>query len=64
MAIADFETVDHGSIVILTPTSVAARRWLNETAPDDAQWWGRGLVVEPRYLDGVLSAAVDAGFNL
>jgi hypothetical protein len=48
---------DHGSICLITPVGREAVDWLEATAPEDAQWWaGRSLVVEPRYVQGVLDA--------
>ena len=48
---------NHGSVCLITPVGREAVDWLEQTAPEDAQWWGRrSLVVEPRYVAGVLAA--------
>jgi len=64
----DFRIDDHGSIQLFVPLNQAARDWVTETAPEDAQWWraleGSALVVEPRYMEGVVQAAEAAGFNV
>lgn len=44
----------HGSVVILTPHTDAARVWMAEHLPEDAPRWGRGYVVEPRYVSAIL----------
>lgn len=41
-----------------------ARAWLHRTAPPDALWYGGRLAVEPRYLEYVIAAAVDAGLSI
>lgn len=46
---------DHDSIVLITPVGREAVDWIERTAPEDAQWWGRSLVVEPRYVQDVLN---------
>lgn len=60
---ADFSTANHGSIWLVHPQTIEAQRWLFETAPDEAQFLGSALIVEPRYVMGVLEAAEDAGFQ-
>ncbi len=48
---------NHGTICLVTGDTEQETNWLHTTAPDDALWWGvDALVVEPRYVDGVLSA--------
>lgn len=50
----DFTLVNHGSISVLTPNTSAAREWVEDHIPDDAQWWCGGVVVEPRYVGSIL----------
>lgn len=52
---------NHGSIILMRPLDDAARTWLRETAPEDAQFMGDALAIEPRYVEGVLEAFRDAG---
>jgi hypothetical protein len=47
---------NHGSILLVHGKNERSRAWLARTAPEGAQFWGRALVVEPRYLDSVLYA--------
>lgn len=60
----EFKLVDQGSIVLLQPLTVKAMEWIAETKPEDAQMWGTALVIEPRYVDGVVEAAQMAGFDV
>jgi hypothetical protein len=57
----DLRFENHGSLILVRPVSDAGEKWLQETAPDDAQFFGPALVVEPRYARGVYDAACDAG---
>jgi len=49
---------NHGSVVLLRPLTRLARRWLEEQT--DGTWWGGALVVEPRYVPGLLYALTEA----
>jgi hypothetical protein len=64
----DFRVDNHGSIALFVPLNQTARDWLTETAPEDAQWWraieGSAMVVEPRYVQGVIDAAQEAGLEV
>jgi hypothetical protein len=61
---AQAQLENHGSIWLLRPLDGAAREWLNETAPSDAQFFGDALVIEPRYVPGVIEAFTSAGGEL
>lgn len=50
----DFILADHGSIVVLTPTSDEAKEWTHTYISDAAQWFGNGFVVEHRYADDII----------
>ena len=60
----DFTLEDHGSIVLVRPLSDHFAQWLHKSAPEDAQFFGNALAVEPRYVEGFLEAAADAGWQL
>ncbi|MDE2262752.1 MAG: hypothetical protein KGL45_09530 [Gammaproteobacteria bacterium] len=51
----------HGSVYLLKPINDAARDWLRETAPEEAQFWGDALAIEPPYVTGIVQAFEDAG---
>lgn len=52
---------NHWSIVLAHPIDDATAQWLRETAPEDAQFWGNALVIEPRYVLGFVDAFEAAG---
>ena len=60
----DLRVENHGSLALVAPETEAGSAWLRETAPEDALFYGGALVVEPRYVDGVVAAAVDAGLGV
>ncbi len=53
----------HGSIVLLWPVSPPALAWLDQVyeGAEDAQRFGVGLVVEPRYLADLVREAIGQG---
>jgi hypothetical protein len=58
----DVDLSFHGSINLLTPETQRAEDWLAENVGDDeTQWWGRSVVVEPRYTDDIVAGMIDAG---
>jgi hypothetical protein len=60
-AVMKLRLENHGSIWLARPLDSAAVDWLNETAPDDASFFSMALAIEPRYVDGFLDAAIEAG---
>lgn len=60
----DIRVENHGSIVLLQPLTPEGRDWLEETTDPDATWYGGALVVEPRYVDPILSGARDDGLEV
>ncbi len=46
----DVHVTNHHSILLVLPLTDRAAKWISENVQDDAQWFGRSLVVEPRYL--------------
>lgn len=61
---SDVEVRHHGSIYLVVPHTQAARDWVDDHIPEDAQWWGGGFAVEPRYLDDILVGMDDAGLRV
>jgi hypothetical protein len=47
----------HGSVVLFHSLSDAGREWCSEHCPpgNDHQYFGRALVVEPRYVESLLA---------
>lgn len=53
---ADFTVAYHGSVCHVLPVSDWGTQHLHDIAQEDWQWWGKAVVVEPRYLQGFLDA--------
>jgi hypothetical protein len=60
----DFTFSNHGSICILTPVTEAARAWRADHLPEDAQMWGGGVVIEPRYVNDIIDGISEAGLSV
>jgi len=66
----DFKFIDHGSIWLVQPMNVDAADWLVEEsrtayqAGADWQFWGRSLVIEPRFIDNMLCLLDDEGWRV
>ena len=59
----DFDLYCDSSIAILTPLSEAANDWTAEHLPKPMRCAG-GIVIEPRYLEGILAGLTDDGLTL
>lgn len=54
-----------GTICLVRPKTVAGKDWLDETAPEDATFWGGALVLgHPRFIEGVMVAAHESGLSI
>lgn len=60
----DLSFTNHGSLFLVRGHTQAGQDWLNETAPEDAQFLGDAMAVEPRCVEGVVQAAEDAGLTV
>ena len=50
------------TIYLLTPLSRRAHAWIADHIPDDALWFGGGVVVEHRFADAILRGIAQSGF--
>jgi hypothetical protein len=57
----DFFVFNEGTIFLLTPLTDAACTWLDEHLPEDAQWFGNGVVVEHRYIADIVQGIFNDG---
>jgi hypothetical protein len=57
-------TGDGGSLFLVHPLSDAARQWIEENVQEDAQWFGRYLVVEHRYIRNLVTGMLEAGLEV
>lgn len=60
----DFLAADHGSIWLVQPITDAAKQWVADHIPSDAQWFGRGFVVEWRFIDDILCGIAADGLEV
>lgn len=60
----DLAVEHHGSVCLIRPYTQEGDAWLQRTAPDDAQFMGKAMAVEPRYIQGVIEAARAAGMKV
>jgi hypothetical protein len=60
----DVEVSCHGSIYIFTPLTPAAREWVAEFLPEDAQQWAGGTVVEHRFIAEIILGARRDGLSV
>jgi hypothetical protein len=60
----DFKFINAGSLYLLAPQTQAARRHLQRHTGPENQWWGGNLVVEPRYVRGLVEQLRDEGWSI
>jgi len=62
---ADFKWFNDGSIVVLTPQSDEAEAWLDDNVmTPETMRWGRGIVVELRYINDLITGITADGFTV
>lgn len=62
---ADVLVENHGSIFVFQPMTQAAWNWVNEyVVNEETQFWGGGLVVEPRYVLDLSAGMREAGLEV
>jgi len=55
---------NHGSIWLARPLTKAAYVWIAEHIPDDAQFFGKALVIEPRYVPPIVEGMQGDGLTV
>lgn len=60
----DFYVQNEGSIVLLFPNTSDAHAWIDARVDDTAQWFGRAVIVEPRYIADIVAGAQADGFTV
>lgn len=60
----DLRFENHGTVGLVRPLSQLGQHFLDTTHPEDAQFLGQAMAVEPRYVAGVIDAAVEAGLKM
>ena len=64
MAEVDFSVVDGGSVFLLIPENDEAKSWVSDYIGDDVQTFGRGVVVEHRYIADIVNGIINDGFTV
>lgn len=60
----DFSVSNHGSIFLLQPLTFAARAWIEEHVDPDHQEWAGGVVVEHRFIRGLVEGIAADGHTV
>lgn len=60
----DYTFENHGSIWLCRPRTTRALKHLRREVSSEATWFGPALVVEPRYLDGLVDGLRDNGWRV
>lgn len=61
---SDFSITNHGSILLLLPLTDAGNAWADEHLPDNAQMFGKSIVVEPRYIADIVDGIQADGLTV
>lgn len=61
---ADWSVQNHGTITLLIPLTPDAQLVADHDFQADAQRWGNGIAVEPRYLPPIIEDLIDRGFTV
>ena len=57
----DFICQNHGSLFLLIPCNDSANDWIEQNLSPDRLTFGRGVVVEPRYIGDIVRGAMADG---
>jgi len=60
----DVQFRNHGSIWLAQPLTAAAGDWIAEHIPEDAQYWGDAVVIEPRYVAAIAEGMANDGLEI
>lgn len=61
----DVVVANHGSVIMITPRTQAAREWVDENVGiEDWQWIGGAFACEPRMLGDLVNGMRDAGLGV
>jgi len=60
----DVTVENHGTVFLFNLLTDAARAWVEENVPDDAQYFGGALAVEPRYARDLAQGMIDDGMTV
>ena len=62
---SDVAIEDHGSVVMVRPTSDAAKEWVDENVQLESwQWHGGAFACDPRMVMDLVDGMADAGLEV
>jgi hypothetical protein len=61
---SDFICENHGSLFLLIPRTGPASTWIEENLPSDRLTFGKGVVIEPRYVWAILVGLQEDGLTV
>jgi hypothetical protein len=62
---ADVEVENHGSVVLLRPSTPEATDWFEEhLVTAESLFWGTAIVAEPRYVHDIVVGLREDGFTV
>jgi len=61
---SDVRIDNQGTIVLVVPLTDRATEWIGQNIPDDAQYFGKALVVEHRYAQDIVDGMAADGLVL
>jgi len=62
--IIDATVSDQGSIFLVTPLTSDAKEWIEQNVSEDHQFFGNALVVEHRYIAGLVAGMRGDGLEV
>src|ERR1017187_822643 len=64
-AMPDLRVDTHGTVVLLTPLTAKARRWIDDNVEIEPwQLFGDVIAIEPRYVSGLIAGAIQDGLEI
>jgi hypothetical protein len=61
---ADLVFQNHGSIFVCIPDTDEGKDWIDQNISDDAMPWGRGIVIEHRFVGDIIQGAINDGLEV
>lgn len=55
------ELENHGSLFLFRPMDMEAEEWCDDNISDDRTAFGHSIVIEPRYVNGVIDGFKSSG---
>lgn len=60
----DFRVSGGGTVYLLLPVTAAAKAWVAEHIPDDAQYLGYAVAIEHRYVMDIIQGIREDGLTV